>query len=333
MPPAAPAMDCAPYVEVESAPSAVTVAATARSWAWTVSVAGTVALFVTLARVSATAAPIVAVPDPAPDPSALDALSVLADDASDTIVPAVIEETSEVTTVRATTVESVIAIAAATLTDPLELDASGACAVPAPSPPLAEAVLPALVRSPSASWFTPLPDAPPGLDASVESLSFCGAPAAEASAVDEASEMLEAASETPPVAVVLRASVEVTVWFAMVSARPTPIAALVASRVAEDAFVPAVAFWVAACARLPASERMPVPTRVVVVTLERVIATAGASATLPPFAPIRASAVAESVAVAVSVRLRAPVSETPSPISAFVTSVMSARATDAPSPS
>ncbi len=44
----------------------------------------------------------------------------------------------------------------------------------------------------------------------------------------------------------------------------------------------------------------PEPMRVVVVTLERVIATAGASATLPPFAPIRASAVAESAAVAVS---------------------------------
>ncbi len=59
--------------------------------------------------------------------------------------------------------------------------------------------------------------------------------------------------------------------------------------------------------------RPPDPMRVVVVTFERVIATAGARATLPPFAPIRASAVAESVAVAVSERLRAPVSETPSP--------------------
>ncbi len=136
LPPPAPAIDCAPYVEVASAPSVVTVAATVRSWAWIVTPAGTCARFVTFARVSATAAPIVAVAPCDAEPFALDDASVFADVFSATAVPAVTVIAGP-RIVSARTVDSVIATAAATLTLPCEVEALGVDAEPVPDPPLA----------------------------------------------------------------------------------------------------------------------------------------------------------------------------------------------------
>ncbi len=315
-----------------SAPSALTVAATVTSCAVTVSVAGTCARFMTWTRVIATPAPIVALPVPAADPSPPERASVLADAARVTAPAAVIDVTAGVMIVSAWMFAMSIPTAAATLTEPSLVSAFGFCCEPEPWPPLVVATESACVRSPCAIWSTPVPDAPPGFEASPESWSFSGAPAAEAAARALEDETLEARSVTSAPAVTLRASVEVDVWLAIVRAKPTPIAASVAFKVAAVAWVSAAACCVAVIDRLRLSESTPVPTCVVVVTFESVIATAGASATLPPFAPIFASVVAASVAVAVRVRSRAPVSETPSATSAAVVSVMRLRATDAPIP-
>ncbi len=120
-----------------SAPSAAVVAETVRSCPRTVSVAGTCARFVTFARVSATAAPMVAVAPWEAEPLALDVASVFAALASVTAPPAVIEVTAGVTIVSASTVASVMPTAAATLTLPWDVEALGVVAEPVPDPPLA----------------------------------------------------------------------------------------------------------------------------------------------------------------------------------------------------
>ena len=131
----------------------------------------------------------------------------------------------------------------------------------------------------------------------------------------------------------LRAVVADTAWFAIVSARPTPMLAVLAPVAVAPAVVAADAVWVPVALKAPDSFRMPpVPSVAEVVTFERVIAIAGVNATLPPAAPIFAVVVAASVVVAARVIAPAPVITTPSAIDAVVSSVMIANATDAPNP-
>ena len=148
LPPPAPATDCAPNVAVWSAPSMATVAAAVKSCAVIVTVAGTTARFVTFASVIATAAPMVA-----SDPC--DAAPFADVDASAFVAevretePVAVTAMPDARIVSARTVDRVMAIAAATFTLPEEDSGSGVVALPAPSPPCADDVAPAWVRSPS----------------------------------------------------------------------------------------------------------------------------------------------------------------------------------------
>ena len=75
---------------------------------------------------------------------------------------------------------------------------------------------------------------------------FSGAPDADALAAAAEAEIPEAVSDrVAPVAVMLRAVVAVTVWFAIVSARPTPTAAVDPPATTAPAVEDALAFWVA----------------------------------------------------------------------------------------
>ncbi len=134
-PPAAPAAAAAETVETSSAPTFVTVAETTSDPASIVSQAGTIARLSTLETVTATPAPIAAVVPSVAEPSAALAASLLALEARVTAPPALIEVTSVVITVCATTVEMATPMAAATVTRPSEVSAFGASALPVPEPP------------------------------------------------------------------------------------------------------------------------------------------------------------------------------------------------------
>ncbi len=124
-----------------------------------------------------------------------------------------------------------IATAAATLTPPADVFVLGVCsASPSPVPPLSVDMPFANERSPPTCCETPSPALPPPLgSAGAAALdASCGAPAAEAFAVADVSEVPCAASVTAPPAFRFRQSVASVRWFAIVSARDTPIAAVLA---------------------------------------------------------------------------------------------------------
>jgi hypothetical protein len=108
---------------------------------------------------------------------------------------------------------------AATETFAPPLLAEGAAVEPELLPPLAIAVLSALLRS-LAAWLSTPPA--PGEPAAP----LPGAPEAEAEAVLELAEEPKAAKPTAPPATMLRAVVARTVWLDSVSAREMPIAAV-----------------------------------------------------------------------------------------------------------
>src|SRR6266699_2459052 len=107
--------------------------------------------------------------------------------------------------------------AAATDTEPLDVEDDGVDVEPLLRPPFDDAVEFALLRSP-ATW----PSTPPA-GAPLDPLP--GAPAAEAFASLSDAEEPSAWNETVAAAVTSRAVVAVTSWLAIVSASETPIAA------------------------------------------------------------------------------------------------------------
>ncbi len=82
---------------------------------------------------------------------------------------------------------------------------------------------------------------------------FSGAPDAERSPPRADAEMPDAFSVIAPPAVMLRAVVAVTVWFAIVSARPTPTAAVDPPATTAPAVEDALAFCVAVPVNAPVS--------------------------------------------------------------------------------
>ena len=118
----------------------------------------------------------------------------------------------------------------------------------------------------------------------------------------------------------------------MVSANAMPTAAssdAIAAAVAELSADACCAAWIRTS---PVAASVPVPIRASVVTFESTIEMAGATATPPPFAPMRASALTASPASAESTTFRAPVTTTPSVRSADVRCVSITRTNDTPTP-
>ncbi|MGO4276943.1 hypothetical protein AB4Z22_45130, partial [Paenibacillus sp. TAF58] len=109
---------------------------------------------------------------------------------------------------------------------------------------------------------------------------FSGAPEADALAAAADAEIPDAFRVIAPVAVMLRAVVADTAWFAIVRASPTPTAAVDPPDTTAPAVEEALAFCVAVPVNAPVSDMVPsVPTRAVVVTFDRVTAIAGAMST------------------------------------------------------
>ena len=104
-------------------------------------------------------------------------------------------------------------IAAATLTGPSLVSALGVCAPPEPATPLSDAVSSRKLRCVFVVSVTPVPDAPPSVAGSPdpESLSFSGAPAAEAVVRALEFDQLNASRVRFPSAVTERPSTAVTV--------------------------------------------------------------------------------------------------------------------------
>ena len=161
-----------------------------------------------------------------------------------------------------------------------------------------------------------------------------GAPPALAVEVAELVVVWTLVNDTAPPAERLRAVVAPAFWLAMVRARATPTAAVVAVPVTAPAVVAAPAVWVAVAAKAPVRVVVaPVPSDAVVVTFDKVMAAAGTAATdPPPEAPILASVVAMSVVVAEMVRFLVPVRTAPLSRPATVRSLMMLSATEAPTP-
>ena len=159
-----------------SAPLTVSVAEIVSPFAATVSPAGRPAWLVTSARVTATAAPIVASVPCEAVPSAVVDASVFADDASVTSPPEVSVSPGLSSVAREVVVATTIATAAAALTLPSEVDALGVAVEPDDAPPFAALVASALSRCDCTCWSTPLP-APPPPPVPDPAAPFSGAPA------------------------------------------------------------------------------------------------------------------------------------------------------------
>jgi hypothetical protein len=275
------------------------------------------ALLVTFASVTATAAAIAAEP-PAAEPSAFEAAAAVSDDVTvstpptDTVIPPWSVAFAEAVAI-------VTAIAAATDTGPVDVDADGAAPALDPEPPLPDERLPEFERSP-ATWPSTPPD---GAELDV--------PFADAVAEPFVELVPVAVKVAAPVTLSERLLVAVTACVASVTATAAPTAAVAA--VAEpEAVVVTDAVCVAETVSAPPSVAVPPePIDASVVTVEIDTATDGTIATPPPAAPLVDVVVIVSVLVAVSVRLCA-LSVAPFAIAARVVSVTRLSATAAPTP-
>jgi hypothetical protein len=274
---------------------------------------------VALAAVIATAAPTFAVPPPVAEPSAVADASPLSVDAS-VIPPPLAIETPAGIDANDDAFAMTIAIAAATLTEPLLVEADGVLAAPEPAPPLAVAVEFAKPRSPE-TWLSTLP-----------LLFVSGAPAALAVAFAVAIDGPLAVKLTAPAALSDLPVVAIARWLANVSAIAAPTEAEPPA-VTPEAVEPAVAVVLAVKDMSPlALWAGPGNTCAFAATLLIVIATVGAIETPPPLAPVVVFALAVLVAEAESERSSAPMIEPGVPSSAFVMTFRIWSATDAPTP-
>ena len=169
-------------------------------------------------------------------PSAVAFASVSAEVESVNRPPFVLTVIAPISVAREVVFARLMATAAATDTPPDEVSDFGVLSPPSDAPGVPRVsfrlVFP-YVRSPS-TWFeTPLPELPP-----LEVLSP-GAPAAEACASAELSDLPCAASVAGPDVLRFRARVASVRWFAIVRARATPTAAVVASFASPAALVTA----------------------------------------------------------------------------------------------
>jgi hypothetical protein len=272
---------------------------------------------VMFASVIATPTPTLAVPPPVAAPSAVDDASAAPLESSDTRPPLVIAPVGP-TTARAPAFATVIAMAAATLTEPELVDALGVAPAALESlPPLVDAVLFAKLRSPATCEST-LPPA--------ES----GAPFAPAVALEFVVDELVALKLIGPEALSERAVVAVALCSARVSASARPID--VEPVAAPSAIVVALAFVVAEA--LIDSNDVPGPAArlALLFTFEIATAIAGATDTPAPVAPAFAVVVITCVVLAVNVVADAPVSTPPTPTPADASSSTRFSATDAPIP-
>src|SRR5438270_1291944 len=280
----------------ESGPSPL-VADAFNEEAFSVEPDGRLASLDTFARSTATPAPTPALVEPAAEPSAV--VEVVA-----SCVPAM--ATAPLVTVTAPTKPAVavafsivIATAAATETEPADVFAAGVDVVPLSAPPFALAVVSALPRAPATWPSTPLAGAP---DAASP-----GAPPAEAFAADVAAPEPLAVSAIAP-ALSSRATVAATAWFAIVRASETPKAAVDAVEASLPAVVDSDAVCVAVALSAPVrTVAAPGPTFASVTTLESETATAAATETPPPEAPVLASEFIVSEVVALRLSALAPV--------------------------
>ena len=167
-------------------------------------------------------------------PSAVAFASVSAEVESVNRPPFVLTVIAPTSVAREVVFARLIAMAAATDTPPEEESDFGVLSPPSDAPDVPRVSFRLLfpkLRSP-ATWFvTPSPEFPP-----LEVLSP-GAPAAEACASAELSDLPCAASVTAPVAARFRARVVSVRWFAIVRASATPTAAVVASFASPAALV------------------------------------------------------------------------------------------------
>src|SRR6267378_6565884 len=234
-------------------------------------------------------------------------------------------------TARAMALTRLIATAAATDTPPDDVLAAGVLAAPPlPSPPFAVDVSSAKPRSCATCSLTPFDAWPVESDGAAAPVASCGAPAAEALAVAEVSEEPYAASVTAPAAVRFRRRVASAMWFAMVSASETPIAADLPCA-EPSAVVFADAVWSALALNAPEMvSAAPGVTVASVVMFERAIATDGTIATLPPAAPVLARTSNRWVVEALRLRSLARLGMLMS--SAVVVSSTMASASEAPIP-
>src|SRR5207244_2419714 len=138
---------------------------------------------------------------------------------------------------------------------------------------------------------------------------------------------------TAPPAEMSRSVVASAVCFANVSAMAAPIAAEPLEVVSPDAVVVAVAFVEALKVAAPVGDGgRPVSASAVLDTLLIATATAAATVTPPPDAPVFASVIAVFVFVALSETSWPPTTVAPAPISAIAFVVTRFSATDAPTP-
>ncbi len=234
------------------------------------------------------------------------------------------------TRVRTFTVEIATPTAAATATGPSEVSASGVVASPESARFRSPATSSAWLRCAATCLSTPV--GPPGVSGVESAGVSSGAPAAEASPAAEIEESPVAERVTSSSASTLRASSAVTVCRPIVNPRASPTAAVPA---AADA--PAVDSAEASRPATSSSEPVmssspPPPSRAVEVTVERVIATEGETAIVALPAPILATVEILAVASATSVTSWAPITATPSRISARVDSSTMVMAKEAPTP-
>ena len=324
VPAAAPEVVSVSNVFVASAPFTVMSASSVTPLATTAAPTPIVALFVTSARFTATAAPTPSVPASVAEPSAFAVPSAFSDEESLKSPPAVTDSPSGSEAVaEAVCMFTEIAAATSTAEPPLsDVVAFGVVVLPDPDWPFELAVL--FARP---SWLFDCAFVSP---ASFEFLSF----APEALAVESASLADEpcALNVTAPPAVRLRAVVALTRWLAIVSPRAAPTPTL--SPFAEpSALLEADAVCVAVSVIAPAVVSAVAPEAIVadVVTFESTIATSAVSAT-PPAAPFFAKPVAASVVVADRDSAPTPVSVAFWPTDAVVVSLRTVSDTDAPTP-
>src|SRR5438067_181781 len=272
---------------------------------------------VTPASVIATAAPMAAEP-PVALPSAVDDACARPPVDRVSAAPALTGTMPSVARADALTTDT--ATAAAMLTPPCDVEACGVAGVSLePVVPLADAALSACERSP-ATW----PSMPP---AGAELV-----PPALAVAVDETVDGAFAVSVIAPPACSDAWLDAKAVWFAKVSATDAPIAA-VPPVVSPVAVVLVVAFVAEVKVMAPRADcTAPALFAARVATLSIATATAGATLTPPPKAPVFADVVVVFVADASSVKSFAREVAKPVANSATVVMFTMSSATDAPTP-
>src|SRR5438270_3627515 len=174
----------------------------------------------------------------------------------------------------------VTATAAATDTGPDEVFPDVVPSLPEPSAPAPEASSFAWLRSPPTCWSSVGDEPPPLL------LLSPGVPFAEAEPLLVLDELPAARKDTAPAAVTSRDVPDSTSWCEIVRPSATPTAASLPSA-SPEAVDDADAVMCACASSLPVRlSAVPAPSVADTVTFEIVIATAGVTPTVPPFAPV-----------------------------------------------